>query len=173
MDAIFAEYTVYPGQGFTDTDLVEIKQSNHGLGLFAKRDIPKNTRLTSWSGRLLQDSAVLAADDNIQAYAISLRNNTSMKVDGFALRQCVVQGSCDISRVGLGWLANSGPNSCRSEYISQKSYRKLLRTHGFTDDEIANVIQTFGYQIIMLTTNRDIKQGEELTHKYYVRNSSV
>lgn len=169
----FQLYTQYPGIGFTRTDLVELKSSRFGYGLFASKDIPKNTRLTSWSGRLLNETQLHRASANVKAYAISLRNNTGVKVDGFALRDGVVNGEFDVSRIGIGWLANSGAGSCRTEYISQSVYRKLLHNHGFSDEEVSQVTNVFNHQIIMLTSNRIIAEGEELTHTYSVRESVV
>jgi hypothetical protein len=163
----------YPGIGFTRTDLVEIRDSDHGLGLFAIKAIPKNTRVTSWSGSLLTKSNLEHVSANERAYAISLRNNTELVVNGFGLRQGVNDGKYDLSRLGIGWLANSGPHSCRTEYISQRLYRKLLQQHGFTDEEVSRVIRTCNLDIIMLTTNRLIYAEEELVHNYTIRESSV
>lgn len=164
--------SIYPEHGFTIPDVrLELMvpdedEDDMGFGLFAKRDIPRGTLVTHFSGQLVHLTDEHTLSDNARRYIYRVRN-TDYFINGEPLRDPIINKTIPLGTVGCAFMVNSS-----IQYKKHNCILKALTLNAFYgrigEKKIPRAQCDIMPPVIAMITSRDIRKGEEIVFKYEV-----
>lgn len=146
-----------------DIDYIELKNSNHGLGVFAKKKILKDEAITFYPVDIC-----LFEDKNISEERVQyLFENYALNVNG---KTIIVGDSDNIDDLlYVGHMINDGIDintDCVSEEIYEQNYLEK------NNSKFRSLISTtLGFLVTVVVATKDINVGEEIfvpyTYQYW------